>query len=735
MYHNLTHAQKRIWITDRIYHKSPMHNIGGCLKITGHVDWNKMVHAVNDVIQFNDSLRIRLIEIDGEPYQYIHDYSTSVIEFLDFSGHENAHETFEKWVEEFFRSPFELEDKELFQFVIYKLSEVESGLVLKIHHIISDGWSVALIQKQIFEKYNNSNRLKPALELSYIDYIKKERKYLESIRFLKDQQFWSNKLEHLPETSLYKNLSNLECNRMLHSLDELTSQKINSLIKELGISLNIFFITAFLIYLHKTLGENDIIIGTPVLNRGDYEDKQTIGMYVSTMPLRVGIEDKQSIFDFIKIIVREIKRCYIHQKYPYDLLIKDLQLVSKGYDSLFKYNLNYYNTRFFDESGELQIEAEEYTSRQQNLSLQLTINQWNENKILLGMDYKIEEYKQSDIKLVYQHLETIWKQMLYDPQMKIKDIKLLSKEEIINRIYTLNQNTRNYPQDKTIIQHFEEQVEKEPNKEALINNDTSLTYSEVNQRANQLARFLISKGVEKGDIVSIYAYHSYELVIAILGILKAGAAYLPIDPDYPHERINFMLQDSKSRTILTNISLSNNISFDGEIIDLLNQSIYTLGKSNLSITNSPEDVVYIIYTSGSTGMPKGVIIEHRNLLNYILWARNTYVGDNEAFALYSSIAFDLTVTTIFTPLVSGSRMIIYKQDEQEFILYRILEDNKATIVKLTPSHLSLIKNMNNRNSSVKKFIVGGENLKVTIANEVDKSFDGNIEIFNERVNL
>lgn len=226
--------------------------------------------------------------------------------------------------------------------------------------------------------------------------------------------------------------------------------------------------------------------------------------------------------------------------------------------------------------------------------------------------------------------------------------------------------------------------------------------------------------------------HSIELIISILGVLKTGAAYLPIDPNYPVERINYMLEDSKSNMLLTNFKVTDEIKFKGNIININNEDLQGYSKINLPEANSLSDLVYIIYTSGSTGKPKGVMIEHQGLTNYIWWANKMYLKDeDEVMALYSSISFDLTVTSIFTPLISGNKIIIYDNDETEFVLYKILRENKATVVKLTPAHLTLLKDMDNTKSSIKRFIVGGEDLKVKLAKEVCNSFGKNIKIYNE----
>ncbi|UYZ38400.1 amino acid adenylation domain-containing protein [Clostridium beijerinckii] len=322
-------------------------------------------------------------------------------------------------------------------------------------------------------------------------------------------------------------------------------------------------------------------------------------------------------------------------------------------------------------------------------------------------------------------------QIVTDENIAVNDLKVIKNEESNCKVHDLNLTASSYPQ-KTVCQLFEEQAMKTPNKIALEFKEKTLTYKELNERSNQLANHLREKGIDNKSIVTIIETHSIELLISILGVLKAGAAYLPIDPSYPIERVNYMIDDSKSNLLLTNFRISDEIKFKGNIININNDDLQGCSKDDLKITNSLRDLVYIIYTSGSTGKPKGVMIEHQGLTNYIWWANKMYLKNkDEAMALYSSISFDLTVTSIFTPLISGNKIVIYDSDETEFVLYKILRENKSTVVKLTPAHLTLLKDMNNTKSSIKRFIVGGEDLKVNLAKEVCNSFGKNIEIYNE----
>ena len=733
-YYNLTHPQKRIWYIDKMNLNSPLHNIGGCLKINEKIDIEKMEESINFIIKSNEGLRLRFTENDGQPVQYIYDFEKENIDFVDFSDYKNPREEQQRWSQKVLKKSFILEDNKLYNFCIYKISEGEYGVLLNIHHIIADGWSISLIERQICEIYSsvrNEKEIKPQKYYSYINFIDQENKYLSSDRFIKNKEFWKEKFSGVPEDFLYKTFNSLEGKRQSFNVDNDLFKEIKKFIDEKNCSLNTFFISMLLIYINKTTCKRDLSIGIPVFNRSGIEQKSMVGMFTSTMPFRFDLNDEIAIKDFVKLINRELKYYFLNQKYPYDLLVKDLELSKKGYDNLFRICVNYYNFRYVESFDGIDVEVQEGYCGEQSYSLQLTIKEWEGDTIDLNFDYKVDEYSEQEIQVMYNSIINIIKQILKNENIQVRDIVLLSEEEINYKIYELNSTASTYP-IKTVCELFEEQVLKTPDKMALEFKQIYLTYGELNEKSNQIANYLIQNGIKEESIVGIMLTHSIELIISILGVLKAGGTYLPIDPNYPIERINYMLEDSESIMLLTNFNIEDNIRFTGNITNINNINFNLYDKENLTQISGLKNLAYIIYTSGSTGRPKGVMIENQSITNYIWWAKKMYLKDkDEAMPLYSSISFDLTVTSIFIPLISGNKIVIYENDDTEFVLYKILRENKVSVVKLTPAHLMLLNEMDNRNSNIKRFIVGGENLKVSLARDVYESFDKNIEIYNE----
>jgi len=733
----LTHPQKRIWYIEKIYPGTSVNNIGGTVRAKGKIDYKALERAIKQFIQVNEGVRIRLKEAEGEALQYIGEFDKSGVDFVDFSSSPDPEEAFSNWVVEQSKIPFILEDSPLFYFAIFKINERDSGYYVKFHHMICDGWSIKLMTEQICEVYNNI--INGGIDIldqkpSYLRYVHSEKEYFKSDKFNKNKEFWINKFSELPEDIMRAKMNNLEGKRKLFQFNKHDSKKILQYVKDSNISLNTLFTSAILIYLSITEQRDDITLGIPVLNRSGGVEKKIIGMFTSTMPLRVTVDGDDEINNFVRTIKSEMKKCLFHQRYPYNLLVQDLQLKKKGYENLFNICVNYYNTRLGSKFDGMSLENTEIYNGRQIYPMQVIIKEWyGEEKLTLEFDYQLEEYTEKFIEDMFQYISRIVGLIISNTGLKISDINLLSPQQMREQLWNYNDTEKPYSKNKTIDEIFDEQVQRTPNRIAVEYKGSRLTYKELKDKTDSLAGYLVNRGVEKGAIIGLATNHSIDTVVGILGILKAGGAFLPIDPSYPTERIKYMLSECSVSTIVTNCELGGDINFALDVIHLEDTKLYEESSYSIVYKNQPSDLVYVIYTSGSTGKPKGVLVEHRGLVNYIEWAKKTYVGDRvEIFPLYSSLNFDLTITSIFLPLISGGRIVIYRDEEDsEYVLYRVFKDRLATIVKLTPSHLALIKDIDHSNSSVKRLIVGGEDLKVSLAKTIYEAFGGDIEIFNE----
>lgn len=734
----LSHPQKRIWYLEKMNVSSFMHNIGGTITIHGHVCLDSLEKAIQQFIRDNEGVRLRIKEEDGQPFQFVAEYKDFEIPRIDFTTLRDSQQQFGLWVQEYASKPFEMhENAPLYDFFVYKRDIDQYGYFVKFHHIIADGWSMRIMTEQVSRNYElilSEQSIDSTNGIGYLEYLSIENDYLQSDRFLKDRNFWNTKYQTLPPmSSLRDGNEHLHSKRQTIHLDTSITASVQQLVKRYRISLNTFFTAIFMIYLYKTEQQEDIVIGTPVLNRYGKKERSIFGMFTSTVPFRMKLDASSSVQDLLLEVNKELTQCYFHQKYPYNLLIQDLELGKHGYDGLFHICVNYYNTKLDTRINGYSVENIEFHSGQQFYPLQLVVKDWSDMESLtLDLDYKTHLFTDHEIELMLSRIQRITRLLPDMLEAEIRHLHVLSDEEWDKTIITLNSTGTDFPSHTTIHELFQDQVLRTPHAIAAEMEGETLTYEELNARANALACYLMEKGVRRHSIIGLMMNHSLDVLVGILGILKAGAVYVPIDADYPSERIIYIVEDSGASLILANTKCEalNNNPVETVRIDELNLHGYS--KENLYIQVDPSDLVYMIYTSGSTGQPKCAMIEHRGLINYIWWAKDQYIRNAEdAFTLYSSLSFDLTVTSIFTPLINGNRIVVYYDDGSESILSRIIRDQRANIIKLTPSHLLLLKDCDLRESVVHTLIVGGEDLKGSLADSITNQFQGEVTIYNE----
>ncbi|WP_432403712.1 amino acid adenylation domain-containing protein [Wukongibacter sp. M2B1] len=460
--------------------------------------------------------------------------------------------------------------------------------------------------------------------------------------------------------------------------------------------------------------QRDIIIGSTIM-------KQNVeGEFINTvLALRNKIEENMTFKELLLEVRNTIVDATKNQNYPIEGLLHYLNIPYRGKEfPLFDIAIlleNIHDRGYIDHIVPNMI-----------ISLRR-----NEESITGIVEYNSKRYKERTLQKIIEHYKRLIETSIGNVNLGLSEIEIMSDEEKNSILNGFNETTKNYPKEQLIYQLFEEQARMHPYEIAIEDEDREMTYKELNERSNQLARILRKKRVSPDSIVAIMAELSIDTIVGIIGIVKAGGAFLPIDSNYPKDRINFMLGDSDAEILLSHSHLKN-IEFEGEVINLDTEKILDEDNSNLDIINSSDDLAYMIYTSGSTGTPKGVMIRHQGLINYAWWAAKTYVrGEKIKFPLYTSISFDLTITSIFTPLITGNKIIVYRADGNEILIEKVIRDNRVNIVKATPSHLKVIKNNTYENSSIKRFIVGGEDLSSSLAKSIYKGFNENVEIYNE----
>lgn len=737
--YTLTHAQKRIWNTERIFPEQPLHNIGGSILISGQVHFDLLEKAIHTFIVRNDALCLSFTETDGEVHQYKKEYRFEPFPLIDFTAFSNPQEQYELWVMQQKQRTFKLEHEHLFRFFLVKLNELKMGYFVIFHHLIADGWSIQIMTEQIREAYEQL-LLDGSIQLienpSYLDYLYFEKMYLESDRFFKNKSYW---LGLFDETIDHEHTCNLDASaaaRKTFGLDSDLSIRIKDFLHQKNWTINTFFVAVMALYTYKTTQRKRIVLGNPTLNRSGKTERRMFGMFTSTMPLLITLDDDYTASQLMDLVHYQVKKGLFHQKFPYNLLLKELSSNQNPIDGLFQIIVNYYNTKLPTEFAGMKVENIEFNCGSQTYPLQMVVKEWGDTQqIQLDFDYRLDVYDKASIDRIFGGMCLIVQQLLLSTDVQLCDIRVMEDLEIQRAIIDFNNSQTSYPNNQSITELFELQVNRTPEKPAIICSDRVISYCELNEKANQLARSLRSTGMTERQPVAIIINHSEYAVIAILAVLKAGGPYIPIDPIYPEERIADILQDSSAKWLITDDPARFIGRLDCVILDTNDEANYSQENYNLNILVQPDDLAYMIYTSGSTGKPKGVMVEHKGLVNYIWWAGKAYIRDEQdVFALYSSLAFDLTVTSLFTPLVHGNKMVIFRDPDSDNLFNKILGDTRVTILKMTPSHFALIKELESsllKASNISTFIIGGEDLKAGLCQEIIGLFGKGTSIYNE----
>lgn len=425
-YYELSYPQKRVLNIENLYQGTPVCNIGGVTIVKGKLNIDIFMKAIEIFMIKNENLRFRMVEKEGHIYQYVHEYERKLIDFKDFSNCINPREESEKWAMNLFKKPFKLLNNDLWRIAVFKSGEKEYGLMCSIHHIISDGWSTCILQKRILEIYvellKNENYMIEE-EPSYINFLEKERKYIDSSRFIKDRTYLTDIFSDVDEEFLYNSEKSCEGIRRCFNLSEYFSKKINKFLKDYNLSINTLFTLIMAIYLNKIMNKDEIVIGNLSFNRMSKKERATIGMCANIIPLKIKVDKESSFNDLFEEIEIVLKKGFYHQQYPYNKLIEDLNLKSKGGDSLFRFRVNCYKSDYFNDMGDdFELEVEEYYNGYQNYSSQIIVKEIKKDNIILCIDYKCDEYKERDIENMYKYIINIINIVITDPYKKIKEV-------------------------------------------------------------------------------------------------------------------------------------------------------------------------------------------------------------------------------------------------------------------------------------------------------------------------
>lgn len=731
--------QKNIWSLQKFYSQTSISSLCGAIIYHEKRDIGLLRRAIIKTIQTHDALRLRFTDQEGG-MQYLSSDSVPIEQRVFLNEAE-----LDEYAHELACSLVSLENCPMCSFTIFHLED-QSGVLVKISHLIADAWSFGLIADEVerlynrlcFEnKYGRNTELPAEFEktdkesYSYLTYLEEDLRYRQSSRYQKDRSYWQSKYSSRPEETQIKIIEgsslSIESGRIVKQLPEILSSRIDAFCKQYGMTEAVLFESAILVYLARTCrNETGITIGLPVLNRNRLAEKKTVGMFISTMPLTVVVSQDDTLGELYNKTLSAKREMLRHHRFPYEHI---LQMLRKHHD----FQGHLYDVMVSVQNTEIRGTGSFFTKWYENgyNEVPLTISfdrRDGQIQHTVTMDYQKLVFTKEEAELLFERIKHILLQMTDEHEtshLTIASIDVLAFGERKKQLYTFNDTYVEYPRDKCVHELFAEQVKRTPDREALIFENESFTYKQLDEMSNSLAHYLRSHGIGRNDIVPIIAQRNWRIIVAMLGILKAGGAYMPISPEYPTERIHAMIETTRSKMILcykddrslqiTKINL--------EVFDFFRDSV------QLKNNNKSSDLCYVIFTSGSTGDPKGVSICHKNVVNYCQNNQNnkliSQIIQSECRTIVSitNNVFDIFTTESLMPLMNG--LIICFANEQEATIQRklsqLIEKKSVDVIQTTPTKIrTLMLNKGNLKylSSLKVIVLGGEGFPVDLYKEI-----------------
>lgn len=692
----LTHQQKSIWYMEKLYPDTSIGVVAATLRLKGVIDLDHIEAAINLFIEKNEAIRFRISEEKGEPGQYIAPH-----EFLSFERYEfSTNEELYRWDETQSDLPFQLTNSPLFYFALIRVGENDGGFYVRFHHLISDAWTMSLLGNHIIEYYSALQQGIPVDSTplpSYISYIEEEHKYLASSRFQRDKIYWEEKFQDWEEVCTLKSRKKSgitsRAKRRTLVLPQKLSSKIHEYCREKGVSEFSLFIAAVSMYLNRVAGKENLVLGTTLLNRSNNAEKRTAGMFASLgVPLSIPIRYNMNFDSFVELVSKEILSALRHQKYPYDMLLRHVREQKKTSDNLFDIVLTYQNSKFEKELFYGNYNTRWHFNGHQVESLLINLNDRDhEGQLIVDYDYLVDIFCATEIDFIHQHIINLLWHALDNPLKEIEHLNMLSEKERKKILHRFNETQAEYPSEKTMPQLLDEQAIKTPDNRAVVCGERAITYRELSDQSNQLAIHLQTLGVGKDCVVGLAFYRSIEMVIAVWGVMKAGGAYLPIDPESPPERTDHMLTECGTNVVLTHHAAKFTSNYSCKVLNLDESESYAETSGMLENYPHPEDLAYVIYTSGSTGNPKGAMLEHRGLVNRLWWMQRSYPLTQYSVILQKTpYTFDVSVWELMLWALTGAQVYMLPPgaEKDPAIIIDTIKQQRVTTMHFVPSMLN-----------------------------------------------
>ncbi|MCY9561644.1 amino acid adenylation domain-containing protein, partial [Paenibacillus apiarius] len=715
----LSSAQKRLYVLQQLEGAELSYNMPAALRLTGTLDRQRLESALQALIARHESLRTAFVAVDGEPMQRIVEVPGFTVTYEEARGVEA-----QAYIRRFLR-PFDLGVAPLLRTTVVRLDEADHVLLFDMHHIVSDGTSISILVQELTKLYAGEE-LEP-LRLQYKDYALWQQGYRQSAAYRKMESYWLSQFAgELPVLSLPTDaprpaMRSFEGDRVDFELDSVLAEAVRELAQESGTTVYMVLLAAYSALLGRLSGQEEVIVGTSIAGRSHADLQGMMGMFVNTLALRMNPSGEKPFSTYLEEVKQTALGALEHGDYPFEELVE--QVVKQrdmSRNPLFDAMLVLQNT----EQADLELAGLQWTpypieSGAAKFDLTLSISE-HEQGMRCSLEYASKLFERTTIERWAGHFTELLRQAVRHPQAMLGSIEVLTANEREELLVTFNDTAVGLPAEATLHKLFEKQAAKTPDTVAVVFEDHQLTYSELNERANRLARTLRAAGVESDGLVGIMAEPSLEMVVGILAILKAGGAYVPIDPAYPAERIRYLLEDSGASPLLLQTRFQEYASlFAKALIRLDDPAVYFEDGTNLGNVSSSSDLAYVIYTSGSTGKPKGVMVEHRNAVNVISWFISRYeLSDN--VMLTTSFTFDPSVEQLFGCLLAGKTLHVIQKETllNPPKLLDYIHENRINTINFTPSYIRELLVGQTKLPGLQHVIAGGEKLDDRLKEEV-----------------
>ncbi|MEP6556784.1 MAG: amino acid adenylation domain-containing protein, partial [Ferruginibacter sp.] len=731
----LSYNQERIWFIDQL-EGSTQYHIPAVLRLIGKINIEALSFALKQIINRHEVLRTTIRENGGDRYQQINNITDWEMRVIDGTAYSNNPEDLQLFIQQLINTPFELSKDYMLRAALIKLQETEHVLVVTMHHIAADGWSAGIIINELVQLYKafetGADAALQPLQIQYADFAIWQRQYLDGPLINKELNYWKAKLEDVSPLQMPTDFARTATQSFNGNFEEFTidknlTEQLHELGHQQGVTLFMTLLAAFKVLLYRYSGQQDISVGTAIAGRKQQELEGLVGFFVNTLTLRDNVDNKQSFTELLQQVKTTTLEAFEHQELPFE---KVVEAVVKNRDlsrtPLFQVLFVLQNTpeKQAIELGELALSEEPFEKNKAKFELDISLSETPDG--MLGtIEYCTDLYSEQTINQLTQHYIQLLQSIVKNAVQPIGELPMLMEDEKEHLLVKLNNTEVDYPTNKTYVDLFEEQVKKTPEVIAVAFDGQELSYKMLDEKSNQLGHYLRKLGVKEETLVPICLDRSLEMIVGILGILKAGAAYVPIDPEYPEDRLSYMLEDTAATIIITTddskavLPLNDKckiISLDADWENIAKQPA-TKVANDLKVNNP----AYIIYTSGSTGKPKGVINEHGGLVNRLLWAQDNYkLTETDVFLQKTTFCFDVSVTELCWPLITGSKLVFAKPGghRDADYLQKIIHDEKVTIIHFVPSMLGVFLSTINAGDcpELKQVICSGEALKPSQAN-------------------